>query len=150
MKNFGSVCDFAHERSADLLNAYFSCIRTCHYVRMPDIFKAVVEMPSRRFWISAPRAAVVIAAMERGDDLSSMRPNKCDMFSEIFRRYKSLRISSPQLRSHISSARLYVSRPQSFISPHPPPKSLSLKLVSYGSTKIRKDCWHCHRSVNPY
>ena len=118
MKNFGSVCDFAHERSADLLNAYFTCIRTCHYVRMPDIFKAVVEMPSRRFWISAPRAAVVIAAMERGDDLSSMRPNKRDMFSEIFRRYKCLRISSPHLPvAHIVREIVCQPAPKFYLSP---------------------------------
>lgn len=97
MKNFGSVCEFAEERTADLLKAYFAYIESCDNVRMPDVFKSVVDMPSRRFWISAPRAAVVVAAMERGDDLSSMRANKKEMFDEIFRRYKLMRIDTPDL-----------------------------------------------------
>lgn len=97
MKNFGSVCEFAEERNADLLKAYFAYIGSCKHVRMPDVFKRVAEMPSSRFWISAPRAAVVVAAMERGDDISSMRANKREMFAEIYRRYKEMRRSAPDL-----------------------------------------------------
>ena len=118
MKKFGSVCDFAHERSADLLNAYFSCIRASSYLRMPDIFKSVVEMPASRFWISAPRAAVVVSAMERGDNLARMRPNKREMFLEIFKRYRQLRISCPNLPiTHIVRDIVCQPAPKFYISP---------------------------------
>lgn len=95
MKHFGSVCEFAEERADDLLKAYFVYIRSCHYLRMDDLLNAIVNMPASRFWISAPRAAVVISSMDRGDALEGMRPNKREMFREIYRRYLSLRGSFP-------------------------------------------------------
>ena len=95
MKNFGSVCEFARQRTADLLRVYFACIESCAYVRMPEIFESVVNSPAPRFYISAPRAAVVVAALDKGDSLSSMRPNKREMFAEIYRRYLILRAANP-------------------------------------------------------
>lgn len=95
MKNFGSACEFADERAADLLQAYFAYIESCVFVRMPEVFESVVNSPARRFYISAPRAAVVVAAMDKGDTLSSMRPNKREMFVEIYRRYMALRVNAP-------------------------------------------------------
>lgn len=48
-------------------------------------------MPAARFWVSAPRAAVVVACIMRGDNLHYMRPNKREMFFEIHRRVMKLR-----------------------------------------------------------
>lgn len=95
MKNFGSISEHSHERSMDLLRAYFLCIESCKRVRMPDIFDNVINMPATRFWVSSPRTKVVIAAIESGDDLSYMRPNKKEMFFEIHRRVKHLQSSHP-------------------------------------------------------
>lgn len=61
---------------------------------MPDVFKSVVEMPADRFWVSASRAAVVVARIMRGDKLHSMRPNKREMFFEIHRRFVALRVKN--------------------------------------------------------
>lgn len=97
MKNFGSKSEYAHERTHDLLKAYFHYIGACRHISMPDVFKRVVEMPASRFWISSPRASVVIARMMRGDDLNYMRPNKREMFFEIYRRFSSLRTKYPKL-----------------------------------------------------
>ena len=57
---------------------------------MPDVFKNIVDMPASRFWVSTPRAAVVIASIRRGDKLHYMRPNKREMFFEIYRRVVNL------------------------------------------------------------
>jgi len=62
---------------------------------MHDVFESVVNMPAQRFWISAHRAAVVVAAIDKGDDLTAMRPNKREMFMEIYRRYLLLRRDNP-------------------------------------------------------
>lgn len=91
MKNFGSKSEFHRERTRDLLRAYFRYLETCKHVSMPDVFKNVVEMPAARFWVSASRAAVVVASIMRGDNLHNMRPNKREMFFEIHRRVVDLR-----------------------------------------------------------
>lgn len=93
MKNFGSKSEYHKERTCDLLNAYFRYLKTCKHVSMPDVFKCVVNMPASRFWVSASRAAVVIASIMHGDRLCYMRPNKREMFFEIYRRVIELRHS---------------------------------------------------------
>lgn len=95
MKNFGSKSEYHLDRTRDLLCAYFRYLETCSRVSMPDVFKNVVEMPAARFWVSASRAAVVVACIIRGDKLSYMRPNKREMFFEIHRRVMKLRRSCP-------------------------------------------------------
>ena len=91
MKNFGSKSEYHRERTRDLLWAYFRYLEACKHVSMPDVFKRVVEMPAERFWVSAPRATVVVASIMRGDNLHYMRPNKREMFFEIHRRVMVLR-----------------------------------------------------------
>lgn len=95
MKNVGSKAEFAQERGRDLLRAYFRCLQLCDRVCMPDIFKAVVNMPAKRFWVSPWRATVVVGAIERGESIRHMRPTKQEMFHEILRRVNVLRQSYP-------------------------------------------------------
>ena len=95
MKNFGSKSEYHRERARDLLRAYFRYLETCPRVSMPDVFKRVVEMPAARFWVSAPRATVVVANILRGDGLRYMRPNKRAMFLEIHRRVMNMKASHP-------------------------------------------------------
>ena len=95
MKNFGSKSEHADARTRDLLRAYFRHLETCKHVSMPDVFKSVVEMSASRFWVSASRAAVVVAAIGRGDKLGYMRPNKREMFLEIHSRVCALRKVNP-------------------------------------------------------
>lgn len=97
MKKFGSKSEYSHERTRDLLKAYFYYIKTCRYISMSDIFKRIVEMPASRFWVSSSRASVVVASIMRGDDLHYMRSNKREMFLEIYRRFVALRAKQPNL-----------------------------------------------------
>lgn len=96
MKNFGCVSEYHRERTRDLLRAYFRYLESCSFVSMPDVFRKVVDMPASRFWVSASRAAVVIASILRGDKLHYMRPNKREMFFEIFNRVEKLRLTYPE------------------------------------------------------
>ena len=93
MKYFGCKSEYHSDRSGDLLRAYFAHLHLCSHVSMPDVFKAVVDMPASRFWVSAARATVVVSAIIRGDALLYMRPNKREMFLEIHRRVILLRRS---------------------------------------------------------
>lgn len=95
MKNFGSTIEYAQERIDDLMKAYFSYLSTCSRISMPDVFEHVVNMPASRFWVSEPRASVVISKILHGDDLHDMRPTKREMFFEIYRRFLPLYKENP-------------------------------------------------------
>lgn len=86
MKRKNCVFEYREQLHKDLLRAYRELASSCRYTSMSALFKALVRMPSRRFWVSEERAAIVIASMMRGDTLSSMRPSKREMFMEIYRR----------------------------------------------------------------
>lgn len=87
MKHFGSTVEFTEARNADLMRVYRSKIAQAKHIVVTDIFREVALSPSRRFWVSEERAAVVIAAMEAGKSIDYMTHNKRLMFEEIYRRY---------------------------------------------------------------
>lgn len=91
MKHHGALMEFSEERTNDLMRAYDEYIASCGHIRMTDVYSAIVNMPSRRFWVSDIRATKVICAMLRGAGLNNMRPLKREMFEEIFRRAMALR-----------------------------------------------------------
>lgn len=97
MKPYGSILEFTKQRNADLMRAYRHQIRKARHIRMREIGKAIVNMPASRFWVSEERARIVICSMLAGRDLpENMRPTKCEMFSEIYRRVLELRKARPK------------------------------------------------------
>ena len=63
---------------------------------MPDVYNNIVNMPSRRFWVSDIRAALVISAMMRGEArLDKMCASKREMYEEIYRRVAIMREKYP-------------------------------------------------------
>lgn len=94
MKNKGSTFEYAKERDNDIMRAYLQLIRECDTIELQNIFRQVVNMPSKRFWVSAERAAIVVSRMMKGDKLLDMRPTKREMFEEIYRRVMKLKESS--------------------------------------------------------
>ena len=97
MKHHGAMMEYAEERMQDLMRAYDEYISSCVYIRMPDVYAAIVNMQSQRFWVSDIRATKVIYAMLRGVPLKDMRPLKREMFEEILRRVLALRKKRPEL-----------------------------------------------------
>lgn len=95
MKHHGATVEHLRERSDDLMKAYDLYISSCKYIRMRQVYAAIVEMPSRRFWVSGSRATKVVYAIMRGDSLAAMRPLKREMFHEIYRRVCRLRDDFP-------------------------------------------------------
>lgn len=94
MKNKGSTFEYAKERDNDIMRAYLQLILECDTIELQNIFRQVVNMPSKRFWVSAERAAIVVSRMMKGDKLLDMRPTKREMFEEIYRRVMKLKESS--------------------------------------------------------
>ena len=97
MKHHGAVMEYAEERMQDLMRAYDEYISSCYYIRMPDVYAAIVNMEARRFWVSDIRATKVIYAMLRGVTIKGMRPLKREMFEEILRRVLAMRKARPEL-----------------------------------------------------
>lgn len=95
MKHNGSVFEYAQERNDDIMRAYIEQIDSCESINLPQVFSRVVNMPSKRFWVSAERAAIVVSNIMRGDTLPNMRRTKRDMFFEIYRRVMELREKYP-------------------------------------------------------
>ena len=90
--------EYSQERLDDLMRAYDEYISSCDYIRMPDVYNNIVNMPSRRFWVSDIRAALVIAAMMRGEArLDKMCQSKREMYEEIYRRVITLREHHPNM-----------------------------------------------------
>ena len=98
MKHKGAVMEYSMERMNDLMRAYDEYISSCDYIRIPEVYKVIVNMPSRRFWVSDIRAALVVSAMMRGEnDLSGMWPLKKEMYEEIHTRVVALKSEYPEL-----------------------------------------------------
>ena len=97
MKHFGNGFEYADERNDDIMRAYTQELAACDRIYLPQVFDRVVNMPSRRFWVSAERAAIVVSSMMRGDTLMNMRPTKREMFREIYRRVMLLKEQHPEM-----------------------------------------------------
>lgn len=96
MKYFGSTVTFTRERNADIMRVFRQKLVEADFIRMDDICRQVAESPSSRFWVSAERAAVVISSMEAGRAVPCLTEMKREMFDEIFRRYKEMRLLRPE------------------------------------------------------
>lgn len=98
MKHKNSKSDFLHERICDLMRAYNEYMASCTHIRMPDVYAAIVNMPSKRFWVSDSRTAIVIRGMKKGVPvLDSMWPLRKEMYEEIYRRVIALAEKHPKL-----------------------------------------------------
>lgn len=97
MKPHGSHYEYEEQRNDNLMAVYHEIIVKADYVRMPDIYKQVANSPSRRFWVSEERAAIVVSSMMRGDKLENMRPLKREMYNEIYSRAMKLREKHPTM-----------------------------------------------------
>lgn len=119
MKQFGAILEFTKQRNTDLMKSYHERLAEAHYIVMPQIFEKVASSPSCRFWVSEERAAAVISSIEAGRPLpASMRPNKREMFLEIYRRYLALRLSNPETPLlHLVSRIVHQPAPKFYLTP---------------------------------
>ena len=111
--------EYSQERLDDLMRAYDEYISSCDYIRMPDVYNNIVNMPSRRFWVSDIRAALVVAAMMRGEAcLDKMCQSKREMYEEIYRRVITLREDHPNMTtSELCAMVVMQPAPKFYLSP---------------------------------
>lgn len=96
MKRRGCVFEYTRERDNDMRRAYSMLVDQCDQVDLQDVFKKLVNMPSKRFWVTPDRAAIVIHSMIRGDRLENMRPMKREMFQELYKIVMQLKQEHPE------------------------------------------------------
>ena len=89
MKKKGTISQLQHERDDDLMRAFQQELAGRPHILLPEVLNAVVSSPSKRFWVTSERAAIVIYNMMKGDELEHMRPLKRKMFREIYRHLPS-------------------------------------------------------------
>lgn len=77
------------------MRAYREQITQTREVYLPEIYRRVVDMPSKRFWVSEERATIVVGNIIKGDKLEKMRPTKREMYFEIYKRVCELKKTRP-------------------------------------------------------
>ena len=118
MKKKGTISQLQHERDDDLMRAFQQELAGRPHILLPEVLNAVVSSPSKRFWVTSERAAIVIYNMMKGDELEHMRPLKRKMFREIYRRVMKLKANYPQLSIPILAEQVVAEpAPEFYITP---------------------------------
>lgn len=119
MKHKGALMEFSKERLDDLMRVYYEYIASCRHIRMDDVYKCIVNRPSKRFWVSDIRAALVVSAINRGEDcLKEMLPLKREMYMEIYRRVMNMKKKHPDMSvSELCSIVTMQQAPKYYITP---------------------------------
>jgi len=96
MKKAGAFFEYEDARNSDLMRAYREELRLHQGEPLMVVFRAAVNRPSQRFWVSEERAAIVVSAMTRGVKLEKMGANKREMYQEIYNRVMEARKRNPE------------------------------------------------------
>lgn len=135
MKYSGCKCDFQRERDDDLLRAYRQILQEFgkQPIRIEEVWQKLAEAPSKRFWVSEERAAVVVANMMKGQDMGNMKPQKRRMFLEIYTRVVNMREQYPQLSNmQLCAKAIHSPAPSFYLTPQ------SVKQIIY---RIKRICY---------
>lgn len=97
MKHKGCTNEYEQERTEELLHNYRQLIAASTTIVLSQILDKLVNMQASRFWVSEERAAIVISRMLKGDTLQTMRPTTREMYTELFRRFQTVRSQQPNL-----------------------------------------------------
>ncbi len=141
MKYNGCTMEYKEARAQDLLRAYREYLHSHTHIAVEDTFRSIVDMPSRRFWVSDTRAAIVISRMMHGDDLRDMRDTKREMFQEIFCRVQALALTERWQGAHISRLVSHVigePAPKFYLSPDSARLCIKTALKEWHRTQLHQ------------
>lgn len=119
MKKVGAKMEWNEERLSDLMDAYYSYLRQAKIINMTDVYNHIVNMPAKRFWVSDIRAALVVAAIFRGEKvLENMWPLKREMYEEIYNRVMTLKQNNPNISmSQLCAMAIAQPAPKFYLTP---------------------------------
>lgn len=119
MKKNGSKSDFIDVRDKELYAHFRDVLRTTRDVSLREMFALAAARPVSRFWVSEPRAAVVVGALLRGEAgvLDRMYPKRREMYEEIYRRVSAMMQADPALcMTHAVDAVVCSPAPESYLT----------------------------------
>lgn len=127
MKTIGSTFLYEEERNEDLMRCFQEKASNTSLLVVSDIFNEVVNSPSARFWVSERRATTIISRMIHGKDvLSGMKPQKKEMYMEIFNRtMKRIKEGTKETLFDIVSSIVCSPAPKFYLTPD------SAKIIYY-------------------
>lgn len=118
MKHHGNKSEHTKHRYSDLMRVYRNEVKKAGNIFLPDLLTKVVNSPSVRFWVSAERAAIVIARIMRGDPLKEMRPLRREMFFEIYRQAMELKKQQPNMTvKNLAEIVVHLPAPKFYMTP---------------------------------
>ena len=85
-----SAFEYSDDRSRDLLEVFNRELGTRLFESVESVVARVVNMPSRRFWVSEERAMRVVSSMMRGKHDGGRRRLHREMYEEIARPCEAL------------------------------------------------------------
>ena len=98
MKHPGCISHFSSMRNRELMRAFRRAMAGAHHIVLPEVCKTAANTPCSRFWVSEERALFVVSSMLKGQYvLDNMKPLKCEMYLEIYKRTLALRTEQPDL-----------------------------------------------------
>ena len=97
MKHAGNTSDYIEEINQDVMRAYYELLQSSENIVLQELTQKLVNMSSRRFWVSEERVAIVCAKMMKGDKLRNMRPTTRKMYKEIYKRVLVYKKKYPEM-----------------------------------------------------
>ena len=96
MKSIGCKFEYQRDRDCDLMRAFRESLSGNPGKNLPEILRITVNCPSKRFWVSEFRAAIVISKIMHGDRLDTMTTTKREMYLELYHRVVDLKKKYPE------------------------------------------------------
>lgn len=94
MKHNGTVFEYEKEKNKDLMRAFHQCLHTHCGMPFIKMCEHISHAPASRFWVSEERATIVVSQMLEGKH-PVLKPQKTEMYNEIYRRVQALRAVYP-------------------------------------------------------
>lgn len=91
------MLQITERRNRDLMSVFRCQLGKCDQIKLREVIREVINSPSKRFWVSEERAAIVVSRMMKGDNLAYMTPTKREMFREIYTRSMLVREENPDM-----------------------------------------------------
>ena len=115
MKKKGSTSDFSRQRADELRAAFFS---QGIYSTSDTVMNKTVKTPASRFWVDPERARDVMSRIENDPgSLHRMHPERRRMYTDLYRRYREIRLRHPE-KNKIESVTMaiYSGAPEFYLS----------------------------------
>lgn len=84
MKHKGTGNVYITQRNKDLYEKYKDVIKFSEIITSKEIFRRLVSMPAKRFYVSEDRASVIIRKMMKGEEVGNMKKETKKMYHDMF------------------------------------------------------------------